>query len=250
VAALLAIVPGHGCGADEAKDPSFLLVELVPAAAASPRPGAALVEVLSGTARVARLCVNVGGDAGDPAASFVLRRDADKSAAARISIEVTSFEFLKGADTVEPGKEFACPEPPLPPAVGAVQRLSVDFCAAQSKRLVVHVGATCPCGGGVDAGVDASGGSGGAGGSGGGAGGSGSGGAGGSGSGAGGGGGGGTGGDPDCACGFGETCGAGLTTDGRACEENMCCSSDVITACALSPASQSARLRGVTIEAN
>ncbi len=197
LAAALGLLVGAGCGSEEVSDPSYLLVQLVPAASAPTKPGAARVVISAGGAEVAALCVNVTGEAGKPTASFVLKRDASKAASARITVTATSFELLKGQDTSQPGEEFACPAPPLPAALGQAQELSVDFCEAQSRKLVVHLGSVCPCAPAADAGAGGSGAS--------------------------------------CGCGEAQTCGAGISTDGRPCDDAMCCSRDVSAACALSP---------------
>lgn len=139
-----------GCGTSEAQDPSYLLVELIPAESASKAPQAARVQISNETTVLTTLCVNIGGPAGEPAASFVLRRDLGKPAEDRIAIEVSGYEAVSGQDTVDTGKEFACPST-LPAPVGPPQIIGVDFCASESRRLSFHVGAECGCG--VDGGA-------------------------------------------------------------------------------------------------
>lgn len=212
VGALLSVSTGalvSACGSDVAEDPSYLLVELVPVESPA-KPGAARIVVTKGTTEIAALCVNL---AGDGPASFVLKRDAGKPASDRINIEVLSFASLKGQENAGPGKEFVCP-PSLPPVLGDVQTIDVDFCEAQTRKLVFHVGSVCGCedgdaGTGDDAGdasIDDAGGS--------------------------------DGGDVDagpssCGCASGFSCGVGLTTTGQTCAPSTCCGTRLSSACAL-----------------
>ncbi|MDI1445895.1 hypothetical protein [Polyangium sp. 6x1] len=188
------------CGSDVSEDPSYLLVELAPVETPA-KPGAARVVVTKGGAEIAALCVSL---AGDSPASFVLKRDAGKPAADRVNIEVLSFATLKGQENAGPGKEFACPTA-LPPVLGDVQTIDIDFCEAATRKLVFHVGSVCGCNdadagpgdaGPTDAGdVDA--------------------------------------GPSSCGCSPGFSCGAGLTTTGQACGPSTCCGTTVSSACAL-----------------
>ena len=252
------------CSADEVKDPSYLLLDLAPAGA-NP-PGAARVAITSGTTSLANACIHLGS-AG--AASLVLKRDSDKDPNARITITVTAFGTLSGQDNVGPGDEFACPAAP-PPALGEPQSVEVAFCPTEAKRLVFHLGSTCDCpaDGGEDGASSSSSssssastssssgggfGRGGSGGSGGTGGQSGTGGIAGNG-GAGGAGGAsasstaasssasssssstGAGGGAVCGCTKAQTCGAGLSTEGRACNAGECCNIQISTPCALEAA--------------
>ncbi|MDC3958348.1 hypothetical protein [Polyangium jinanense] len=211
VGSLLSVTAGmlvSACGSDVTGDPSYLLVELAPVESPA-KPGAARVVVTKGTAEIAALCVNL---AGDNPASFVLKRDAGKPATDRINIEVLSFATLKGQENAGPGKEFACP-PTLPPTLGDVQTIDVDFCEGQTRKLVFQVGSVCGCedadaGPGDDAGdagesdagesdggdVDAG---------------------------------------PSCGCAPGFSCGVGLTTTGATCAPSTCCGAKLSSACAL-----------------
>jgi hypothetical protein len=248
----LAAVAGGpwACGEDEVLDPSYLLVELVPEDGQGAPPLAARVGVKSGDAEVAALCVNVDGEIGSTTASLVLQRDPGKDAASRITLEVSAYEALSGQSNAGPGAEFPCPAQ-LPAALGGKQVVSVGFCEREAKRVVFHLGAKCACTG--DGGIDGGGGGGnggapvggmgGGGGEVGGLGGAGgAGGAGGSGGtvmllGTGSGGGlGGSGSGDACSCATGETCGAGLSTEGRNCLPNECCQGQLSDACALEPA--------------
>jgi uncharacterized membrane protein YgcG len=170
------------------------------------RPRAAHIRV-TGEAAITTLCVSVDGPAGAPAASFVLSRDPGKPAADPVTLEITAYDALSGVDGVAPGKEFTCP-PTLPPALAAAQVVVLGFCEREARRVSVHVGAECTCGGG--------GGAGGAGGGSGGGAGSGSGGGAGSG-----------------CCAADQTCGAGLTSSGQVCGPDACCSSRIASPCAL-----------------
>ncbi|HRI66202.1 MAG TPA: hypothetical protein PK156_18270 [Polyangium sp.] len=138
-----------GCSSEAPVDPSYVQVELVPASTATQAPRAVRVVITNEatSALVASLCVNIEGMPGMPTASFVLRRDAGKPASDRISIEVTPFDLIAGQETVDPGKEFACPST-LPPASGEARKVSVDFCEAETRKLVFHVGAECCAGSG------------------------------------------------------------------------------------------------------
>lgn len=132
-----------GCS-PEAQDPSYMRVELVPAITAAKIPRAVRVVITNAasSALIASLCVNIEGTQGTTTASFVLRRDVGKSAAERIAVEVTPFDLLAGQETVDSGKEFACPAT-LPPALDEARKISIDFCAAEARTLVFHVGAIC-----------------------------------------------------------------------------------------------------------
>jgi hypothetical protein len=103
---------------------------------------------------IATLCINIEGDQGTTTASFVLRRDAGKPAKDRISIEVTPFDNIDGQETVDPGKEFACPAT-LPPALDEAHMIFLDFCEAKTRSLVFHVGAICCNGAGGSGGSGA-----------------------------------------------------------------------------------------------
>jgi hypothetical protein len=133
-----------GCSSEAAVDPSYVQVELVPAATAMEAPRAVRVVITKEAtdALVASLCVNIEGMPGMPSASFVLRRDVGKPASDRITIEVTPFVLIAGQETVDPGKEFACPST-LPPASGETRKVSIDFCESEARKLVFHVGAVC-----------------------------------------------------------------------------------------------------------
>ena len=144
VLAISSALTVFGCSPEAAQDPSYVRVELVPAmtAAQSPRAVRVVITNVATNALVANLCVNIEGTQGTTTASFVLRRDAGKPAADRISVEVTPFDLIAGQDTVDPGKEFACPAT-LPPALSEVRKISIDFCEAEARTLVFHVGAIC-----------------------------------------------------------------------------------------------------------
>jgi len=146
-----------GCASEGTQDPSYIRVELVPALTAVQAPRAVRVVINNEktSALIASLCVNIEGAPGSTTASFVLRRDVGKPATDRIVVEVTPFDLIAGQETVDPGKEFACPGT-LPPALGEVRQIALDFCAEQARTLVFHVGAVC---------CDGAGGAGGAGGS-------------------------------------------------------------------------------------
>jgi hypothetical protein len=184
-----------GCGAEAAKDPSYLLVEIVPADTAPNPPKAARVVVTNATtdAEIASLCINTTGEPGKPVASFVLKRDVDKPATDRITIKVFAYDSLGGLDTVDPGKDFVCPGTLPPPLVAEPQSITVDFCEAQTRRLVVHLAAVCGCAdadaGAADAGA--------------------------------------------CGCGAGTTCGVGVSTSGKVCDSSSCCAEVISSACAL-----------------
>jgi len=144
VLATLAAFSFAGCSSNAAQDPSYVRVELVPALTAALIPRAVRVvitnEATSGL--IASLCVNIEGAQGTTTASFVLRRDVGKPATDRIAVEVTPFELIAGQETVDPGKEFACPAT-LPPAQGETRKIAIDFCEAETRTLVFHVGAVC-----------------------------------------------------------------------------------------------------------
>lgn len=186
-----------GCASEGPVDPSYIRVELVPAVTAAQVPRAVRVVIKNQTtsALIASLCVNIEGAQGTTTASFVLRRDVGKPATDRILVEVTPFDLIAGQDSVDPGKEFACPGT-LPPQLGDIREIAVDFCAEEARTLVFHVGAVCCAGGG--------GGSGGAGG-----------------------------GSGMCGCEAGFVCGVGLTSAGKVCGPSECCSESVSSACAL-----------------
>ena len=194
VLATLAALSFAGCSSNAGQDPSYVKVELVPALTAAQIPRAVRVVITSEAtnALIASLCVNIEGTQGMTTASFVLRRDVGKSATDRIAVEVTPFDLIAGQDTVDPGKEFACPAT-LPVAQGETRKISIDFCEAETRSLVFHVGAVC---------CDGSGGSGGSGGGG------------------------------SCMCGDGFVCGVGLTSAGKECGPSDCCSQS-ISSCAL-----------------
>lgn len=205
------------CGPETAANPSYLLVELVPAESASAEPAAARVVVSGAAGDIATFCVRLGGDT---PASFVLERGAGKPASDRITVEVLAFAALSGQENAALGKEFACPAT-LPPALTGAQVIETDFCEAQTRRLVFHVGAVCACAeedagtgdagtgdagdaGAGDAGVSDAGDAG----------------------------------VPDagevpCGCAGGFTCGAGLTSAGQSCGPAMCCVTTLSAACAL-----------------
>ncbi len=176
-----------GCASEPQKDPSYLLIELVPALTASQVPKAVRIVISNEatSALIASLCVNIEGTQGTASASFVLRRDVGKPAADRISVEVTAFDTIAGLETVDPGKEFACPGT-LPPELGEKRKVSLDFCEAEARTLVFHVGALCCDGGG-----------------------------------------GGAGGSGTCGCVPGFVCGVGLTSAGKACGPSECCSESI-----------------------
>jgi uncharacterized membrane protein YgcG len=202
-----------GCSPEAAQDPSYLRIELVPAitAAAIPRAVRVVITNAASNALVASLCVNIEGTQGTTTASFVMRRDVGKPATDRIALEVTPFDLIAGQETVDPGKEFACPAT-LPPALSEPRTISIDFCAAEARTLVFHVGAIC-CDGVVGvAGAGGTGGSGGSGGS---------------------GGAGGAGGSGACMCQAGFVCGVGLTSAGKVCGPSTCCSESLSASCAL-----------------
>jgi len=213
------------CGADPVQDPSYLLVELVPAISAMQKPAAAQVVVHSGDEIVATFCVNIDGAAGETAASFVLKREADKPADARITVEVTAYQALSGQSNAAVGKEFVCPGA-LPPALTPVQAVELDFCASQTRHLVFHVGADCGCSGDLDGGMDDAGmgdagmGDGGAASDAGDAGDMGDAGD-------------GDAGPPPCGCAAGFACGVGLSTSGQTCGPTACCTASISSACAL-----------------
>jgi hypothetical protein len=185
-----------GCASEGPVDPSYIRVELVPAVTAAQIPRAVRVVIKneSTSALIASLCVNIEGAQGSTTASFVLRRDVGKPATDRILVEVTPFDLIAGQDSVDPGKEFACPGT-LPPALGEIREIALDFCAKEARTLVFHVGAVC---------CDGAGGSGGAGG-----------------------------GSGSCGCSDGFVCGVGLTSAGKVCGPGECCSQSVSSACAL-----------------
>ncbi len=185
------------CGGTEILTaPSYLLVELVQAETAATKPGAARVVVSNADSTITTLCVNIQGEPGAIAASFVLRRDAGKPVDERITIAVTPFFPLTGLDNAAPGKEFACPAM-LPPPLRDAQTIEVDFCETQTRRLVFHVGAACTCAPPeADASAPDAG-------------------------------------SMPCACGTDFTCGAGLSSTGAACGPSSCCTSRVSSACAL-----------------
>ena len=133
-----------GCSPEAAQDPSYVRVELVPAITAAQIPRAVRVVITNAStnALVASLCVNIEGTQGTTTASFVLRRDVGKPVTDRISVEVTPFDLIAGQETVDPGKEFACPST-LPPALSEARKISIDFCEAEARTLVFHVGAIC-----------------------------------------------------------------------------------------------------------
>lgn len=142
-----------GCASEAVQDPSYLRVELVPALTAVQVPKAVRVVISNDAtnAIIASLCVNIQGAQGTTTASFVLRRDVGKPATDRITVEVTAFDSIAGLETVDSGKEFACPST-LPPELGEKRKVSVDFCEAEARTLVFHVGALCCEGGGGGAG--------------------------------------------------------------------------------------------------
>ncbi len=133
-----------GCSPEAAQDPSYVRVELVPSITAAQIPRAVRVVITNPvtSALVASLCVNIEGAQGTTTASFVLRRDVGKPATDRIAVEVTPFDLIAGQETVDPGKEFACPST-LPPALSETRKIAIDFCAAKARTLVFHVGAIC-----------------------------------------------------------------------------------------------------------
>lgn len=145
-----------GCSSDAPVDPSYVRVELVPALTAAQIPHAVRVVITNAAtdALIASLCVNIGGAQGTTTASFVLRRDAGKPVTDRITIEVTPFDVVSGQETVDPGKEFACPAT-LPPAQSEARKISIDFCEAEARTLVFHVGAICCNGSGGAGGAGA-----------------------------------------------------------------------------------------------
>jgi hypothetical protein len=135
-----------GLGCQEAPRPSsFLRVELMPSPDTMPR--ASRVVISKGGATLATLCVRVDGSSQAAPASVVLERKATDDAATPVTIEVTSYDAVAGHDTVGPGEEFPCPGT-LPPLVGDEQRLTLPLCAATSRAVSFHVGASCasPCG--------------------------------------------------------------------------------------------------------
>jgi len=197
---LVVVLMATACASEAAKDPSYVLVELVPTQSSAGTPGAAQIVVSNAAGTITTLCVNLQGDADKPTASFVLKREPTKSASERVQVVVSAYQALSGQDTVEPGKEFACPASvgaPMTPA----QTIELDFCEAETRRLVFHVGATCDCAADMDAGMDDAGGA--------------------------------DAGPSSCACGADLTCGAGLTTDGKSCGASTCCARSISTACAL-----------------
>lgn len=157
VLAASAVFSPLGCASEDPIDPSYIRVELVPAitAAQVPRAVRVVIKHQSTDGLIASLCVNMEGTQGTTTASFVLRRDAGSPATNRIIVEVTPFDLIAGQDSVDPGKEFACPTT-LPPASGEVRQIEFDFCPREARALVFNVGAVC---------CDGSGGAGGGGGS-------------------------------------------------------------------------------------
>ena len=249
LAGLIGPVAVAGCGAQTAKNPSYLLVVLdVPASPSSP-PHAARIDIASAAVSGApqSLCVQLEAPGAATPASFLLQRDFGKDPKPRVTVTVTAFDSLEGGSAGIAGKDFPCPSI-LPPALAPPQTVAVDFCATKAEKLVFHVGATCcpaPDGGAPDAGPGSDGGDD-AGPSDGGAPDSGASDGGASDSGASDGGASDAGGSPDggspdaggggCGCGVMNVCGAGLGTDGYACAPDACCEASVTTACALEPA--------------
>lgn len=144
VLAATASVSFTGCGSETVKDPSYVRVEFVPALTAVTIPKAVRVVITNEVTKalVASLCVNIEGPQGMTTASFVLRRDVGKPVTDRISLEVSAFDSIAGQETADSGKEFACPST-LPAEIGEKRKVTIDFCEAEARALVFHVGAVC-----------------------------------------------------------------------------------------------------------
>ncbi len=144
VLATAASVSFAGCGSETVKDPSYVRVEFVPALTAVTIPKAVRVVITNEVTKalIASLCVNIEGPQGMTTASFVLRRDVGKPATDRISLEVSAYDSIAGQETADSGKEFACPST-LPAEIGEKRKVTIDFCEAEARALVFHVGAVC-----------------------------------------------------------------------------------------------------------
>jgi hypothetical protein len=214
------------CSPDAAPQPSWILVQLMPAAGAGEEPLNVRALLSPAGREPFSLCVGVAGTAGTTTASLLLERAADGDAAAPVTVEITPYRELNGS--LGPGLEFTCP-PAFPPAIEEPQTLELRFCPGQTRRVVFHLGAQCGCMtlGGVGGAGGGGGGTGGAGGMGGAAGMGGTGGT----AGMGGTGGGGGGAMPGNCCGLDRVCGAGVSTTGSVCGDNECCKRSIADAC-------------------
>ena len=180
------------CERPSAEQPSWLVVELVPAPGVQPLN----VEVYIAPADRAAfpVCVGVAGDPGTTTASLLLERSRDADATAPVGLIVTAHGELNGQAGT--GKDFTCPGT-FPPPLAPPQDLEVRFCAGETRRVVFHVGARCGCGTGAG----------------------------------GGGGAGGSGGAPGACCEATQLCGAGVSSTGLICGDSECCDRSIVDAC-------------------
>jgi hypothetical protein len=211
-AALLALaIPAAlpACGAQPAKNPAYLLVELDPPPGLAAMPHAVRLQMTSTAKGVspATLCLQLEPPGSATPASVALERAYGADATAEVTLEVTPFDALAGGSTGNQGQDFPCPKT-LPPPLGPAQVVVVDFCAGKAQKIVFSVGSLCcpaPDGGVSDAGEPDAGEPPDAGGAG-------------------------------CGCDAAQVCGAGLGTDGYACAPGTCCGKRITSACALEPA--------------
>lgn len=198
--AALLLLSMVACERQSSEQPSWVVVELVPAPAApSAEPLNAEVYIAPVDGQAVGVCVGVDGTAGTPTASLLLERARDADATAPVRLTITPYRELGNRMGAPAGEAFTCPDP-FPPPLAPPQDLEIRFCAGQTRRVVFHVAARCGCGG-----------EGGAGGAGGGA--------------------GGAGGSASTCCESTEICGAGISANGSVCGADECCTRLIDDAC-------------------
>lgn len=144
LALLTAAVAAPSCKKDEQDDKRYLRVSLLGGTSASGKAAnAASVTVRSGSVLLSSVCVNTATSTpGDVVASLVLSRAVSKDLSARVTVEVASYESLRGSDVNQPGVAFVCDDV-LPDPLTAPQSIDIDFCNTESREVVFYLGADC-----------------------------------------------------------------------------------------------------------